>query len=186
MILAGDEAGRRDRPEGVAGAGGADLGWRARLAGARVIVAPAARAREGTSLDTERAARHQPPDELRSEVRSRVRLLYKSYSAVALLWVLPVAFVLDLVESFGLLVTGRLARSRAVVSGWFSAFAHPGDLRRARAGAQRLRRVDDELLDVDRGPGRLCGRRRRSLRPQPGSATRIAPLSFVCCSQNAR
>jgi GT2 family glycosyltransferase len=63
------------------GADDIDLCWRARLAGARVIVAPAARVREGTSLDAERAARHQPPAELRSEVRSRVRLLCKSYSS---------------------------------------------------------------------------------------------------------
>jgi GT2 family glycosyltransferase len=139
------------------GADDIDLCWRARLAGARVIVAPAARAREGTSLDAERAARHQPPEELRGEVRSRVRVLWKSYSALALLWVLPVAFMLDMLEAIGLLVTGRLARSRAVVAGWFSAFAHPGDLRRARAGAQRLRRVDDgDVRDLMiRGSARL-------------------------------
>jgi len=125
------------------GADDIDLCWRARLAGARVIVAPAARAREGTSVDAERAARRHTPAELRSEVRSRVRLLCKSYSALALLWVLPVAFLLDSLEALGLLLTGRFAKSGAIVSGWCTAFAHPRDLRRARAGAQRLRRVDD-------------------------------------------
>lgn len=125
------------------GADDIDLCWRARLAGARVIVAPAARAREGTSLDAERAARRHPPAELRNEVRSRVRVLCKSYSALALLWVLPVAFLLDTIEAAGLLLTGRVGKAGAIVRGWMSAFAHPGDLRRARAEAQRLRRVDD-------------------------------------------
>jgi GT2 family glycosyltransferase len=157
------------------GADDIDLCWRARLAGARVIVAPAARALEGTSLDAERAARHQSPAELRSEVRSRVRVLCKSYSAVALLWVLPVAFALDMVEALGLLLTGRLARSRAVVSGWFSAFAHPGDLRRARSGAQRLRRVDDgDVRDLMiRGSARL----RRFMIERVHAGDRFAAMS---------
>jgi GT2 family glycosyltransferase len=157
------------------GADDIDLCWRARLAGARVIVAPAARAREGTSIDAERAARHQPPAELRSEVRSRVRLLCKSYSALALLWVLPVAFVLDMVEAVGLLITGRLARARAVVGGWISAFAHPGDLRRARAGAQRLRRVDDgDVRDLMiRGSARL----RRFMIERVHAGERFAAMS---------
>src|SRR5882757_2413075 len=88
-----------------------DLCWRARLAGARVIVAPAARARHGRASGPEAAEPFdgRPRDEhgrvqsghvisareLRDETRSRVRVLYKSYSALALLWVLPVAFVLN-------------------------------------------------------------------------------------------
>ena len=50
------------------------------------------------------------------------------------MWVLPVAFVLNLSEAAGFLFTGRPARARAVVAGWFSVFAHPGELRRAQDG----------------------------------------------------
>ncbi len=86
-----------------------------------------------------------------------MRLLYKSYSAVALVWVLPVVFLLNVFEAIGLLLTGGVARARAVVTGWLSAFAHPGELRRARSATQRLRRIDDgDVRDLMvRGSARL-------------------------------
>ena len=153
-----------------------DLCWRARLAGARVVVAPAARVRHGraTILETRRP-RDRPALELRDEIRSRVRLLCKSYSALALVWVLPVAFVLNLSEAIGLLLTGRVARARAVVAGWISVFAHPGELRRARAAAQRLRRVDDgDVRDLMiRGSARL----RRFMIERVHAADRLAEVS---------
>src|SRR5439155_5309451 len=124
-----------------------------------VIVAPAARVRHGrdTVVAARRRDRDRPALELRDEIRSRVRLLCKSYAAPALVWVLPVAFLLNLSEAVGLLLTGRAARARAVVAGWLSVFAHPGELRRARAGAQQLRRVDDGDMRVlmIRGSARL-------------------------------
>jgi GT2 family glycosyltransferase len=133
-------------PATFPGADDIDLCWRARLAGARVIVAPAARVRHvrATLIEARRARdRDRPALELRDETRSRVRLICKSYSALALVWVLPIAFALNVLEALGLLVTGRLGRARSVLAGWVSAFAHPGELRRARGEAQRLRRVDD-------------------------------------------
>ena len=93
--------------------------------------------------DEARSARQKPASEVRAETRSRIRVLCKSYSTLALVWVLPTAFILGLVESLGLLVTGRFARARAVLGGWFSAFRHPGELRRARKATQKLRRVED-------------------------------------------
>ena len=126
------------------GADDVDLCWRARLAGARVIVAPDARVRhrQATVLEA-RAARTKPANETRAETRARVRVIYKSYSALALLWVLPVAFVLGLVEAIGSLFAGHVARARALVAGWFSVFRHPSELRDARAQTQKLRRVND-------------------------------------------
>ncbi len=167
-------------PATFPGADDIDLCWRARLAGARVIVAPAARVRHGraTVVAARRPRdRDRPALELRDETRSRVRLLCKSYAAPALVWVLPVAFMLNLSEAVGLLLTGRAARARAVVAGWFSVFAHPGELRRARAGAQQLRRVDDgDMRDLMiRGSARL----RRFMIERVHAGERLAEVSTL-------
>jgi hypothetical protein len=126
------------------GADDVDLCWRARLAGARVIVAPEARVKHrGATVNAVRPPRTQPAAQVKDETRSRVRVLCKSYSGLALVWVLPVAFVLLLGEALAALFTGHVAQARSLMSGWFSAFRHPGELRRARHATQGLRRVDD-------------------------------------------
>jgi hypothetical protein len=81
----------------------------------------------------------------------------KSYSALALVWVLPTAFFLNAIEALGYVFTGRFRRGGALVSGWLGAFAHPGELRRARAAVQRTRRVDDSVVRdlMVRGSARL-------------------------------
>jgi GT2 family glycosyltransferase len=173
------------------GADDIDLCWRARLAGARVIVAPDARARHGRASQSEateprdgrprdngghaRPARRVPVHELRDETRSRIRLLYKSYSTLALLWVLPVSFILNGLEAIGLLLTGKVARARAVTVGWISAFAHPGELRRARSATQQTRRIDDgDVRDLMiRGSARL----RRFMLERVHAGERLAEVS---------
>ena len=126
------------------GADDVDLCWRARLAGARVIVAPSARVRHRRATVAEaRSRRTTPPSDVRDQTRSRVRLVTKSYSPLALVWVLPCAFVLSVAEALGFVVTGRARLGGAVIAGWFAAFAHPGELRRARKATQEHRRVDD-------------------------------------------
>ena len=72
-----------------------------------------------------------------------MRLLFKSYSALALVWVLPVSFILEIGEALGSIFTGRVGRGVALLGGWFSAFAHPGELMNARKSTQHLRTVDD-------------------------------------------
>jgi GT2 family glycosyltransferase len=168
-----------------------DLCWRARLAGARVIVAPDARVRHGRANGAEssqpvdgrsrdqhghaRLGRVASPPELRAETRSRIRLLWKSYSALALVWVLPVAFFLNLFEAIALALTGKVARARAVLVGWLSAFAHPGELRRARSTTQRMRRIDDgDVRDLMiRGSARL----RRFMLERVHAGERLAEVS---------
>jgi GT2 family glycosyltransferase len=125
-----------------------DLCWRAQLAGARVLVAPASRVRhrQATAID-ERLMRRRTPADARAATRGRVRVLFKSYSAVALLWVLPSGFVLTVGEAVGLALTRRWRHSLAVIAGWLP--ARGGDLRRARAATQQLREVDDaEVRDL--------------------------------------
>jgi GT2 family glycosyltransferase len=121
-----------------------DLCWRARLAGARVLVAPASRVRHRHGLgDEERLTRRQPPRDARAATRARVRVLVKSYSALALLWVLPSGFVLTLGEAFGLVITRRGRHAAAVITGWVPRRGGLGDLRRARSATQKMRSVDD-------------------------------------------
>ena len=121
-----------------------DLCWRARLAGARVLVAPDARVRHrrSTVQDTRPTSRNDQGD-LKAFTRSRVRVLTKSYSPVALLWVLPLAFLLNVAEAVALVFTRRPARARALLAGWFAAFGRGTGIRSARASTQRMRRVDD-------------------------------------------
>src|SRR5262245_47851680 len=125
------------------GADDIDLCWRARLAGARVVVAPGARARHRRASIAESRARRGGSVDDRAATRARVRMLCKSYSALALIWVLPCALFLNVIEALGLLFTGRPRRAGALVIGWPTAFAHPGDLLRARKATQALRTVDD-------------------------------------------
>jgi GT2 family glycosyltransferase len=161
-------------PATAPGSDDIDLCWRARLAGARVIVAPDARVRRVRSTSVESHSPHTAA-ELRGESRARIRLLFKSYSGLALLWVLPVAFALNLVEAVGLLLTGRVARSRAVLAGWASLLVRPGELRRARADAQRVRRIDDgDVRDLMiRGSARV----RRFLLERVHAGERLADVS---------
>jgi GT2 family glycosyltransferase len=163
-------------PATFPGADDIDLCWRARLAGARVVVAPAARVRHVRATVVEaRKSRDLPARELHDETRARVRLVFKSYSALALVWVLPVAWVLSTFEAGGLLLTGRVARARAVVTGWLSAFAHPGELRRARSETQHARSVDDgDVRDLMiRGSARL----RRFMLERVHAGDRLADVS---------
>ncbi len=121
-----------------------DLCWRARLAGARVLVAPASRVRHQHDVgDEERLTRRQSPGDARAATRARVRVLAKSYSAIALLWVLPSGFVLTLGEAFGLAITRRGRHAVAVIAGWMPRRGGLRDLRRARAATQQMRSVDD-------------------------------------------
>ena len=121
-----------------------DLCWRARLAGARVLVAPDARVRHRlATVQDDRPTRRNDHGDLRAFTKSRIRVLTKAYSGLALFWVLPTAFVLNVAEAVALLFARRPGRARALLAGWFAAFAPGGDLRKARASTQRMRRVDD-------------------------------------------
>jgi GT2 family glycosyltransferase len=130
-------------PATFPGAEDLDLCWRARLAGARVLVAPDARvAHREAAEDRRRADR---PDES-ALARSRVRVLLTSYSLPTLLWLVPVGIVVGFVEAFGDLVTGRPRRARAAITGWFSNLFHWRALRASRKRAQTLRHVRDRDL----------------------------------------
>src|SRR5262249_6293924 len=83
-------------PATFPGAEDLDLCWRARLAGARVLVAPDARvAHREAAEERHRADR---PDDL-AIARSRVRVLLTSYSWLTLVWLIPLGIVMSFVEA---------------------------------------------------------------------------------------
>ena len=120
-----------------------DLCWRARLAGARVLVVPDARARH------RRAAGERGVDDApsaRELERTRLRAVLVGYSRLSLLYMVPWTILHTIVESVAFLVTGRLDRARAVWGAWAWNLRRLGALRAARSRARRLRRIPDREL----------------------------------------
>lgn len=141
-------------PEAFPGSEDLDLCWRARLLGARIVVAPDAR------VGHHRAGGAEPEPERETEVRvrrNRLRALLKSYSAPSLAWILPLAALISVAEALAYLVTGRFQRARAVAAAWFWNVTHLRALRGARREVQRNRTVSDaELASLQvRGSARL-------------------------------
>lgn len=123
------------------GAHDLDLCWRARLAGARVLVAPDARVgHPGQGVGNRRIP--TVADE-GARNRARIRVLLKSYSALALVWVVPAAFLLNVGEAIALAATRRFGRARGVLGAWWANLRDLRDVMRARRQAQSQRRVGD-------------------------------------------
>jgi GT2 family glycosyltransferase len=117
-----------------------DLCWRAQVAGARVVVAPEARVRH------REAGREQPgadPDRARMEPRNHLRAMFKNYTWLHLLRVLPQAVVATLVEAVVALLARRGREARELLSAWIWNLRHLGDLRPLRAAVRRTRAVPD-------------------------------------------
>jgi GT2 family glycosyltransferase len=129
-------------PETFPGGEDLDLCWRARLAGARVMVAPDARARHRAADAQE--GRDGATAELLQ--RHRVRAMLKAYSGWSLTYLVPAAILLSLVEAFAFLVSGRRTRARALVGGWTWNLRHLSDVRAARRQVQAARTVPDSEL----------------------------------------
>ncbi len=128
-----------------------DLAWRARLAGARVIVAPEARggvvpkARGGV---VPKARRPDGSALVRATTRGRLRALYKASSPWSLAWALPVALALTVAEAFVQLLLRRGGRSAALLAGVADSMGDLPELRRARRDTQASRAVPDAELHV--------------------------------------
>lgn len=133
-----------------------DLCWRARLAGARVLVAPDARVRHHEAAE-DRGSGDAPDPVERS--RSRIRTVLTLSSPMSLMWIVPIGFVAALVEAFVRLVTFRRrgARGNALGAWWWN-FRHLGELRQRRRKARRAKRIDDaELHELQVRGGWLTG-----------------------------
>lgn len=118
------------------------LSWRARVAGARVLVTSAARVRHAEAL----SGRAQAAEASRRAARHRVRVLLTSYRAATLLRVVPLALGLAIVEAIGALVTGRLGRARAALGAWPWSAWRVRSLLAARRQVASFRRVPDREI----------------------------------------
>ena len=142
-------------PEAFPGSEDLDLCWRARLAGARVIVAPDARGRHH-----EAAGQRGPDDrpDARDLARSRVRTVLIASSFTTLLRVVPLALIVTFLEAIVLALTPRRGEAIAGFRGWVWNLLHFGRLRPARRRAQALRRVhDSDLRELQVGAGTRLG-----------------------------
>ncbi len=163
-----------------------DFCWRAQIAGARVLVAPAARvAHRGATLggfraglsdenaDRKDVARHR--DEVRaSEVRHRVRMVLTNYSAVHLLRVVPQLLLVQVAELVYSLLAGRRRVAASVVGGWGDVL--PRFVVRARSSP---RAGGDSAAPRQRSPS-SSGPRVRAPQPiRPRSASRRGPRPRV-------
>jgi GT2 family glycosyltransferase len=140
-------------PDTFPGSEDLDLCWRARLAGARVVVAPDARGAHAEAAD-QRGGRAQPTRRaMRDVARKRVRVVLTSYSFVTLLWLVPFALVATFAEAILFSVTRRRREAFAEAGAWWWSLFHVGRIRPARRRAQALRTVRDrDLAELQVGP----------------------------------
>src|SRR4051812_28114228 len=120
--------------------GDVDLGWRAQVVGARVLVAPDARVRH---LDVEELRSVTREDTPVLEARDRVRAVLKNYSVFHLVRVVPQALLAALIDFVTGAFSGSRGRARAPVSAWTWNLRHLGELRPLRRKVQKARTVPD-------------------------------------------
>ncbi len=126
-----------------------DFCWRAQIAGARVLAAPAARAshrgatvggfRAGVGDDKRAIGRHR--DEVRaSEVRHRIRMVFTNYTPMHLVRIVPQLIIVQLAELVYALLAGRRRVAASVVGGWLDVVRDIRGVRetRKRVNATRL------------------------------------------------
>jgi len=145
-----------------------DLCWRAQVAGARVVVAPAARVRHlelvAGGLRPLPVADGPAPTLQELQRRHELYAMLKAYEGPHLARVLPQAVVLAAAEVVVALLTGHRQRAEAVVRAWRWNLRHLGAVRAGRAQVAACRRVPDgdvRRLQV-RGSARLQSYVRRA------------------------
>ena len=116
-----------------------DLCWRTRLAGGRVMVAPAAAVRHRQQL-----SERLPPARIDALYRRhRVRTLLSVYGAGHSVRVIPQAVLLSAVDLLVALVTGHLRQARQIAASWGHNLIRLGAIQRRRQDVSRIRRVGD-------------------------------------------
>ncbi|MCU1345353.1 MAG: hypothetical protein JWL70_1619, partial [Acidimicrobiia bacterium] len=116
-----------------------DLCWRAHLAGGRVLVVPAARARHwqrlpdrlGVDAVDERASRH------------RLQTVFSCSGTWRLLTLVPELIVVTLLEVLGAVLAGKPKRAVPTIRAWGWVLRHLGPIRGARARNAAIRQVPD-------------------------------------------
>lgn len=151
-----------------------DLCWRARVAGARVVVAPAARVAHLEALGQRRPI----DDRRRLQMRHRLRAMRVATTWWTRVRLVPQAFALTLLELVYSVVLGRFRQARDVLGAWFWNARHRGEIRRRRRALAQVRTVRDR--DVRALQARGSARLAAFLRGQIGSRDdRLASVAGV-------
>lgn len=132
-----------------------ELCWRAHVAGARVIVAPAARVAHLEALGIRRPA----DDRRRLQARHRLRAMRNSDSFGTRLRATPEAFALSLMEILQAVVLGHFRRVRDMWSAWTWNWRNSSSARDRRTSLAAIRLVPDSEVHAfqSRGSARLTG-----------------------------
>lgn len=149
-----------------------DLCWRAQLAGARVMVVPAAACRH-----RERLTERDQSDTYYLRLRHAMRSAWSCYSLASLLRVLPFAALLSIFEFVYSLVTGRFGHARAVVRAWAWNLRRVGEIRRRRAQIAAYREIDDGEVRALQASG--SARVRAFVRGHGGDTDRLLAVTQV-------
>ena len=130
-----------------------DLSWRAQVAGARVIVAPAAVVRHLETGDDDR----QVPDRRARITRHRIRTMLTCYGPWHRLRVVPQALLLTFVEVVYTLLAGRREVARDLIAAWRWNLSTRDEIRTNRAALNKVRQLpDSEVRRLQtRGSARL-------------------------------
>ncbi|MXW42442.1 MAG: glycosyltransferase [Acidimicrobiia bacterium] len=126
-----------------------DLCWRARVMGARVVVAPAAAVRHRQRL-TERL---MPQRAALLDRRHRIRTLLSMYGYWHFVRVIPQAALVSLVESVVALWSGRMSVVRAIVAAWAYNLRGLGSIRRKRKLVKHTRQASDAVIRASQFAG---------------------------------
>ncbi|MGZ4683920.1 MAG: glycosyltransferase, partial [Acidimicrobiales bacterium] len=140
-----------------------DLSWRAHVAGARVLGAPAARVAHREALGDRRPI----DDRRRLQMRHRLRTSRVCYTFGSRLRVMPQAFMVALFELVLSVLQGRFRQTSDVVNAWMWNTRHRGEIRARRKDLATHRAVPDQ--DVRRLQVRGSARTSAFLRGQIGS-----------------
>ncbi len=136
-----------------------DLCWRAHVAGARVLVAPSARARHVEAL-----AQRRPDDRRRLQARNRLRMVLTNYSWFYAVGEVVQQLVLTLAETLLALLTGRPRHAFDLLSAWVWNPRGAGSILAKRRRVAAIRGVTD--LEVRHLHVRGSARLTRFLRGQ--------------------
>jgi GT2 family glycosyltransferase len=141
------------------------LCWRARLAGALVVVASDARVRHVEALRQRLGVTYRR----RLLARHRLRVVMTSYQRRQLASLLPQLAVSSAAETAISLVAVKIGRARAAAGAWWWNLTRCRSTWRARKHVKRLRRVDDDEIRRLQVPGLI---RPRMLLQRVGSGAR--------------
>lgn len=125
-----------------------DFCWRARIAGARVMIAPGAVARHRETL-TRRGLVHDGAQRRRNQVR----MLLSNYGVANSIRVIPQAIIAAIGATIHALFSGNLRRARAIVGAWVHGLGHLPSVAGKRARISSTRRLSDAEVRRFHDPG---------------------------------